>query len=254
MLSRKRRVKGRSTSSSGSSSSSSGEKEKEAPAKKPKYPPYAEVFRDADDPISGLIKMRRKGGTLYAEISPSQLDRDFIVVMSIARGIGRGSLLAGMSWNFGDDPVWQFRKVDDYIHVVRRNVRFKAEGGSPEEKAVNLAFTDSILFSLPIVTMSPSGGYVVDLNSIFMTDLPQIAHELPGFSFSSQRSSWAGNQGFAGKRRTRSGRHVRLQRLDGKRQHSRHARRDGECALLDQLFAAQQLSSAVWPTIGSDTS
>ncbi len=184
---------GAAASSSGSSSSSSGEKE--APAKKPKYPPYAEVFRDADDPISGLIKMRRKGGTLYAEISPSQLDRDFIVVMSIARGIGRGSLLAGMSWNFGDDPVWQFRKVDDYIHVVRRNVRFKAEGGSPEEKAVNLAFTDSILFSLPIVTMSPSGGYVVDLNSIFMTDLPQIAHELPGFSFSSQRSSWVETKG-----------------------------------------------------------
>ena len=123
---------GAAASSSGSSSSSSGEKE--APAKKPKYPPYAEVFRDADDPISGLIKMRRKGGTLYAEISPSQLDRDFIVVMSIARGIGRGSLLAGMSWNFGDDPVWQFRKVDDYIHVVRRNVRFKAEGAAPRKR------------------------------------------------------------------------------------------------------------------------
>ena len=186
---------GEGTAASSSSGSSSSSSEKEAPAKKPKYPPYAEVFRDADDPISGLIKLRRKGGTLYAEISPSQLDRDFIVVMSIARGIGRGSLLAGMSWNFGDDPVWQFRKVDDYIHVVRRNVRFKADGGTPEEKAVNLAFTDSILFSLPIVTTSPSGGYVVDFNSIFMTDLPQIARELPGFSFSSQRSSWAETKG-----------------------------------------------------------
>ena len=186
---------GEGAAASGSSSSSSSSGEKEAPAKKPKFPPYAEVFRDADDPIPGLIKLRRKGGTLYGEISSSQLDRDFIVVMSIARGIGRGSLLAGMSWNFGDDPVWQFRKVDDYIHVVRRNVRFKADSGSPEEKAVNLAFTDSILFSLPIVTISPSGGYVVDLNPIFMTDLPQISHVLPGFSFSSQRSSWAETKG-----------------------------------------------------------
>ena len=83
------------------------------------------------------------------------MNKDFIVVVSIARGIGRGSLLAGMSWGFGDDPVWQFRKVDDYIHVVRRNVRFSAAKGSPEEKAVSLAFTDSILFSLPIATIFP---------------------------------------------------------------------------------------------------
>lgn len=187
------------TDSSASPSSSSSAKsgsEGEAPAKKPKYPPYAEFFKDADDPIPGLIKLRRKGGTLYAEISPSQLRRDFIVVVSIAKGIGRGSLLAGMSWNFGDDPVWQFRKVDDYIHVVRRNVRFSATKGSPEEKAVDIAFTDSILFSLPIVTVSPSGAYVIDLNQVFMTDLPEISHELPGFSFSPSRSTWATNKGF----------------------------------------------------------
>ena len=170
---------GEGAAASGSSSSSSSSSEKEAPAKKPKFPPYAEVFRDADDPIPGLIKLRRKGGTLYAEISSSQLNRDFIVVMSIARGIGRGSLLAGMSWNFGDDSVWQFRKVDDYIHVVRRNVRFKADAGSPEEKAVNLAFTDSILFSLPIVTMSPvgrlRGRFESDLHDRFAANFARAA-------------------------------------------------------------------------------
>ncbi|HZZ29424.1 MAG TPA: zinc-dependent metalloprotease [Pirellulales bacterium] len=166
-------------------------------AKKPKYPPYADFFKEADDPIPGLIKLRKKGGSLYAELSPSQLNRDFIVVISIARGIGRGMLLAGMSWNFGDDWIWQFRKVDDYIQVVRRNVRFTAAKGSPEERAVQLAYTDSILFSLPIVTTSPSGSYVIDLNQVFMTDLPEISQMLPGFSFSSQRSTWATNKGFA---------------------------------------------------------
>ena len=60
-----------------------------------------------------------------------------------------------MSWGFGDDWIWQFRKVDDHIHIVRRNVRFTAAKGSPEEKAVKLAYTDSVLFSLPIVTIEP---------------------------------------------------------------------------------------------------
>ncbi|MCC7086599.1 MAG: zinc-dependent metalloprotease [Pirellulales bacterium] len=156
---------------------------------KSKYRPYDEVIKDADTK-SGLVKLHRKGGTLYGEISPSQLNRDFIVVISIAKGIGRGQLLGGMSWGFGDDWVWQFRKVDDYIHVVRRNVRFSAAKGSPEERAVKLAYTDSVLFSLPIVSVG-SGGIVVDLNPIFMSDLPQISQALPGFAFSPQRSTYA---------------------------------------------------------------
>jgi hypothetical protein len=190
-------AKGDDESSSSSSASKKSESNEDKPvAKKPKYPPYADFFKEADDPIPGLVKLRKKGGTLYAELSPSQLNKDFIVTISIARGIGRGMLLAGMSWNFGDDWIWQFRKVDDYIHVIRRNVRFTANKGSPEERAVQLAYTDSVLFSLPIVTMSPSGGYVIDLNDVFMTDLPEISQMLTGFSFSSQRSTWASTKGF----------------------------------------------------------
>ena len=101
--------------------------------------------------IDGLIRLHRKGNRLLAELSGSNmLNRDFIVLISIAKGIGRGQLLGGMSWGFGDDWLWQFRKVDDRIHIVRRNVRFTAAKGDPQEKAVDLAYTDSVLFSLPI--------------------------------------------------------------------------------------------------------
>ena len=126
-------------------------------APRPKHPPYADVLRDFK-PIDGLIKLHRKDNQLYAEIGPHQLNRDFIVLISISRGIGEGMVLAGMSWGFGDDWLWQFRKVDESIQIVRRNVRFRAAHGSPEEKAVRLAYTDSVLFSLPILTTSPSGA------------------------------------------------------------------------------------------------
>ncbi len=92
-----------------------------------------------------------------------------------------------MSWGFGDDWLWQFRKVGDRIQIVRRNVRFTAAKGSPEEKAVKLAYTDSVLFSLPIVTIGPSGGTVVDLTPVFMSDLPQISTVLPGFAFAAEQ-------------------------------------------------------------------
>ncbi len=177
---------------SGATSGASGG-QSEAP--KPKYPPHTEVLKEFT-PIDGLIRLYRKEGRLLAELQPGDMNRDFIVLISIARGIGEGQLLGGMSWGFGDDWLWQFRKVDDNIHVVRRNVRFRAGRGTPEERAVRLAYTDSVLFALPIITIGPRGGTVIDLSQIFMSDLPQIGMAMPGFNFSLSKSTWAETKSF----------------------------------------------------------
>jgi hypothetical protein len=161
-----------------------------AASPKPKYPPFEEVTKDAEEK-SGLIKLWLKDETLLAEIGSGQLNRDYIVLITIARGIGQTPIVGGFSWGFGDDAVWQFRKAGENIQLVRRNVRFTAEKGSPTERAVGVAYTDSVLFSLPIRTKSPSGAFVVDLTPVFMSDLPQIGMVLPGFSFAANKSTWA---------------------------------------------------------------
>ena len=160
-----------------------------APEAKGGKPPFAAVVKDAVR-IPGLVTLWRKDDKVWAEIPDALMGRELFVLISIAKGIGDGQLLGGMSWGFGDDWVWQFRKVDDAIHVVRKNVRFFADKGSPEERAVDLAYTDSVLFSVPIATYAASGAPVIDLAGIFMTDLPQIARTLPGFSFARDRSTW----------------------------------------------------------------
>ena len=148
-------VKANGSAESGSSSSGKGTS---ASGSKPKYPAFSEVLKDATA-IEGLIKLYRKDEKLYGEITSSTLDKDLIVLISIARGIGESPILGGMTWGFGDDWIWQFRKDGDRIQVVRRNVRFTADKGSPEARAVRLAYTDSVLFSLPIATLSPSGDH-----------------------------------------------------------------------------------------------
>ena len=173
-----------------------GGSEADSASRSPSTPPYADVLKDFKVK-EGLIKLHEKDNHLYAELSSSQLNHDFIVLISIARGIGEGPLLGGMTWGFGDDWLWQFRKVGDNIQVVRRNVRFRAAKGSPEERAVHLAYTDSVLFALPILTTGPGGSVVIDLSHIFMSDLPQISQVLPGFSFSASKSSWAEKKAFA---------------------------------------------------------
>ena len=72
-----------------------------------------------------------------------------------------------MTW--GDDVLWSFRKVGDKIHVLRRNVKFKAKPGSPEANAVKLAYSDAVLYALPILT-DTSGGHLVDMTRIFLSD------------------------------------------------------------------------------------
>jgi hypothetical protein len=146
--------------------------------------------------VDGVIPMYRKGSKLYAELTSHELSSEYIVLTSIARGIGKMPLLGGMTWGFEDDWIWCFRKVDDHIHVVRRNVRFRANDSTPEASAVENAYTDSVLFSLPILEKGPGGGEIVDLSHVFMSDLPQISHALPGFRFSPERSSYSDIKGF----------------------------------------------------------
>src|SRR6476620_1809368 len=158
-------------------------------------PPYAAILKDAPA-IPGMVTLYRKGNSLFVELNPQDYGSEYIVLISISRGIAQGQLLGGMSWGFGDDWIWQFRKVGENVHVIRKNVRFKANANSPEAKAVASAYTDSVLFSLPIMMKGPNGGDLVDMTPVFMSDLPQIGQALPGFQFSSQKSTWAAVKGF----------------------------------------------------------
>ena len=94
----------------------------------PKFPPYAQVIGESQT-IPGLLTLHRKDSRLLAEISQADLNKDFIVAIAIARGIGQTPLLGGMTVHFDDTWVWQFRKVEDRIQIVRRNVRFRAATG-----------------------------------------------------------------------------------------------------------------------------
>ncbi|MDR3232076.1 MAG: zinc-dependent metalloprotease [Planctomycetaceae bacterium] len=157
---------------------------------KDKPKPIKEVLPDAKK-IDGLLTFYQKKDKLFAEIKSSNLNTDYLIAMAIAKGSG-WSAIGGYTLQFGDDWLWQFRKVDDKIQVVRRNIRFKADSGTPEAKAVEVAYSDSILYSLPILAIGEGGGDVIDLASIFMSDLPGLRIG----SFDRSRSNWGEVKGF----------------------------------------------------------
>src|SRR5262245_40656651 len=119
----------------------------------------------------GFITLHEKDRHLYAEIKLQQLEQPILAPMVIARG----SANAGQPLNFGDEWVLAFRRVGEHLQLIRRNIHFTAPAGTPLEKAVKQNYTDSILLSLPILSISPRGGaVVVDFGEIFLSDFGQI--------------------------------------------------------------------------------
>jgi hypothetical protein len=159
----------------------------DAAATQPKPPSkFEQATKDAKK-AEGLFNIYFKEQQVLVELKGSQLNQDFLMLTSIARGVSSGYVIGGMSW--GDDVIWNFRKVGDKMHVLRKNVRFKAKPGTPESNAVRFAYSDSVLYALPIVADGP-GTHLVDMTRVFMSDDEQIGRQIGG-SFVPDRSTVA---------------------------------------------------------------
>jgi hypothetical protein len=131
---------------------------------------FNELTRNAKT-YEGYITLHEKDQHLYAEIKPMLLEQPILAPMMIARG----SANAGRPLNFGDEWVLTFHRVGDNLQLIRKNIHFTAPQGTPLDKAVKQNYTDSILLSLPILSISPrGGGIVVDFADIFLTDFAQL--------------------------------------------------------------------------------
>ncbi len=159
-----------------------------AGAQEQKEPNKFEQLTQGKTKAAGLWNVYHKDQQLLVEIKDGMLGREYIVLPSIAKGVSSGEVIGGMSWGFGDDVIWTFRKSEEKLFLIRRNVRYRAKPQSPEASAVEMAYSDSVLYALPILTTTP-GGVLVDMTRVFMNDDLQVGRALGGFSFASDRST-----------------------------------------------------------------
>ena len=116
-------------------------------------------------------------------MKPDQLNRPYLCPIAIARGAGLG----GYTLNFDEQWVLLFKRVGDKVHLIRRNVHFKAKPGSAAAHAVETTYTDSVLMALRIqAVQSHSAVVLLDFNDIFMTDFAQLNLG----NFDANRSTW----------------------------------------------------------------
>jgi len=156
-------------------------------AEKARLPDWDKVVEGVKR-LEGLFPLyyQEKEQRLFMEVRKDQYDKELILPIAIARGAGL-AYLGGETLNFGDQWLISFRRAGDKLLVIRRNVRMRAESGTPQADAVNVSYTDSVLKALPIKSERPGGEVVlVDLADLFMSDLANL-----GFQPDPARSTWA---------------------------------------------------------------
>jgi hypothetical protein len=139
----------------------------------PKLEAFDKVVKNAQK-LEGLFTLYRQknSGKLFAEISPTQLNRNFLCTITLESAVGEFGLYRGLPIG---DFLFTFRRVNNNLQFVVPNVYFRTRLGDPTPRALDRSFSDSTLYSLPIKSIHPQRKtLLVDLESLLLNDSPGL--------------------------------------------------------------------------------
>ncbi|HUG90422.1 MAG TPA: zinc-dependent metalloprotease [Planctomycetaceae bacterium] len=138
-------------------------------APKPDFPPHAEVLKDYKKVVSTAgdersfytLWTREKDGQMLAELPQQFANQKHFFAMTVAGG----EVFAGLQVT---DMYVYWRRFDKRLALIQPNVRIKATGDSESKASVERLFTDRVLLDVPILTMGPGGGPVIDMDALLV--------------------------------------------------------------------------------------
>lgn len=122
----------------------------------------------------GFFTFYNTGDKLYMAIYPDQLDQEFLLNYQIDQGIGSSGLFSGTMLGGFEADVAALRRVDNKIYLVKRPHRYHAEEGTPQERAVDRNYSESILEVAEITAINSQGVMIIDVYDWFVGDLSNI--------------------------------------------------------------------------------
>jgi Met-zincin/Domain of unknown function (DUF5117) len=142
-----------------------------APVPVPGTPPaFAVVSKDATR-IDGLIALWQKDEKVWLELRPEDFKQPFFLSPKISHGIGEARINGGMM--SGREQLVEFRRVYNQVQLIARNHEFVADADTPEARAVERNFSDSLLASSAVASQPhPERKTVlVDAAPFFLGDM-----------------------------------------------------------------------------------
>ena len=136
---------------------------------KPDYPPIAKVTEGYEKVVSTAdgaksfytIWKRSKDQQLLAELPRDFSKQRHYIALTVASGESFAGLQAGESYVY-------WRQYGKRLALVEPNLDIRSTGDNESKSSIKRLFTDRVILDVPIVTMVPKGGPVIDLDALLV--------------------------------------------------------------------------------------
>ena len=135
--------------------------------------PFAEVIKDAKQ-MSGLFTLWQKDDKVWLELTPADFNQPLFLSPKYKTGLGEGRFFGGL---MGEEVVIEFRRVHNQVQMLARNTEFVATPKTPNGRAVEAAFSPSLLASTAVVSQPhpERKSVLVEANALFVNDMMGVA-------------------------------------------------------------------------------
>ncbi len=124
----------------------------------------------------GLLPIWRKQDKVWVEIPAKLIGQPLFLSPKIANGIGEGGVLGGLMqsrWAQVGRPQWvTFRRVQQQVQLLAVNASYTAAAGTPQARAVEAAFSPSLIVAAPLASAADpaTGAVLVDASALWLND------------------------------------------------------------------------------------
>jgi hypothetical protein len=144
--------------------------------------PFEQAVQNSQK-IEGLLTLyhNQKTGKVYLELTPEQFNKNYLCFISLDSGIGQAGIFRGLNLN---EFVFQWRRQNNKVQLVVPNINFRTQPNDPQSRSVNRSVSDSVLYSLPIISIHPERKTIlIDLSSVLTSDrdLSNLANSFSNF-------------------------------------------------------------------------
>lgn len=135
----------------------------------PEYPPFEKVVEgftksESKSPDKGAlcgVWTREKDGQMLLEIPKDFMMKKYFIALTVSSGDRFAGLQAG-------DYYVYWRQYNKRLALVLPNLDIRSNGEPESKSSVKRLFTDTVLLDVPIVTMAPRGGPIIDADALFV--------------------------------------------------------------------------------------
>lgn len=148
----------------------------------PNLAPYETVIKDFKK-ADGALNFWLKDDKVLLAIQPEDAYQLFFFSPRVVSGIGEGGIFGGLLRQrdtIGGPNVITLHRMNNVVQVLAVNTMFTAQPGTPAAKAIDNAYSESLLASLPIVSQPDpkTKAVLVDASVMLLGDFAGVGPQL----------------------------------------------------------------------------